>query len=150
MIAATLYKSLVAHMKAKEKKPRNKNGVTCMSIASSTYQDKNNIPVRPPRKKRSTTSSIISESDNLNVCNVVNYVDQLVDEGVSDVRHPAFAHGAQQTTQEEHQDEEGTQSSSQPEGSRLGCHNALRGAHQTLTRQRQKRKRQHVQRNSRN
>ncbi|CAH0549375.1 unnamed protein product [Brassicogethes aeneus] len=66
VIAATLYKSLVTHMKAKEKKPRNKNGVTCMSLASSTYHD-GSMPVRPPRKKRSTTSSIVSESDNLQV-----------------------------------------------------------------------------------
>lgn len=70
MIAATLYKSLVAHMKAKERKPRNKNGVTtCMSIASSVYNEKssNSVPVRPPRKKRSSTSSVISETDVTNV-----------------------------------------------------------------------------------
>ncbi|KAJ8921233.1 hypothetical protein NQ315_013705 [Exocentrus adspersus] len=69
VIAATLYKSLVAHMKAKERKPRNKNGVTtCMSIASSVHNDKssNLVPVRPPRKKRSSTSSVISEPDALN------------------------------------------------------------------------------------
>lgn len=70
MIAATLYKSLVAHMKAKERKPRNRNGVTtCMSVASSVYNDRssNPVPVRPPRKKRSSTSSVISETDALNV-----------------------------------------------------------------------------------
>ncbi|XP_018560772.1 uncharacterized protein LOC108903168 [Anoplophora glabripennis] len=70
VIAATLYKSLVAHMKAKERKPRNKNGVTtCMSIASSVYNEKsgNSVPVRPPRKKRSSTSSIISETDIMNI-----------------------------------------------------------------------------------
>ncbi|KAJ8958039.1 hypothetical protein NQ318_002045 [Aromia moschata] len=69
VIAATLYKSLVAHMKAKERRPRNKNGVTtCMSVASSSYNDRSShiVPVRPPRKKRSTASSIISETDALN------------------------------------------------------------------------------------
>ncbi|XP_057652717.1 uncharacterized protein LOC130891771 [Diorhabda carinulata] len=66
VIAATLYKSLVSHMKAKEKRPRNRNGVTtCMSITSSVNRDKsgNSIPVRPPRKKRSNASSVTSEND---------------------------------------------------------------------------------------
>uniref|UniRef100_A0A6P7FCP8 Uncharacterized protein LOC114328695 isoform X2 n=1 Tax=Diabrotica virgifera virgifera TaxID=50390 RepID=A0A6P7FCP8_DIAVI len=70
VIAATLYKSLVAHMKAKERKPRNRNGVTtCMSIASSLNKDKsgNSLPVRPPRKKRSTTSSVASENDLISI-----------------------------------------------------------------------------------
>ncbi|KAJ8965337.1 hypothetical protein NQ317_003634 [Molorchus minor] len=70
VIAATLYKSLVAHMKAKERRPRNRNGVTtCMSVASSSYRDKSStsVPVRPPRKKRSTTSSVISETENSNI-----------------------------------------------------------------------------------
>ncbi|KAK9746660.1 hypothetical protein QE152_g5944 [Popillia japonica] len=57
VIAATLYKALMAHMKAKEKRPKNKNGVTCMSMTSSIY---NEPPVRPPRRKRSTTSSVKS------------------------------------------------------------------------------------------
>lgn len=59
----------MAHMKAKEKKPKNRNGITCMSIASSTYNEKCSdvIPVRPPRKKRSTTSSVTSEPDVLDV-----------------------------------------------------------------------------------
>lgn len=70
VIAATLYKSLVAHMKVKERRPRNKNGVTsCMSITSSLNNDTKNssMPVRPPRKKRSSTSSIISESEVMSV-----------------------------------------------------------------------------------
>lgn len=74
VIAATLYKSLVAHMKAKERKPRNRNGVTtCMSVASSVYNEKTGgslVPVRPPRKKRSSTSSVISETDILNVSEI--------------------------------------------------------------------------------
>ncbi|XP_044763630.1 uncharacterized protein LOC123320383 isoform X2 [Coccinella septempunctata] len=69
VIAATLYKSLMSQMKAKEKKPKNRNGVTCMSIASSVYNENNNTgpPVRPPRRKRSTTSSIISDTDIANL-----------------------------------------------------------------------------------
>lgn len=69
VMAATLYKSLMAHMKAKEKMPKNRNGITCMSLASSTLNGKEDpsIPVRPPRKKRSTTSSISSERDGLEV-----------------------------------------------------------------------------------
>lgn len=69
VIAATLYKSLMAHMKAKEKKPRNKNGITCMSIASSTVKEDSSIPVRPPRKKRSSASSLSSERDGFEVRN---------------------------------------------------------------------------------
>jgi hypothetical protein len=30
----------MAHMKAKEKKPKSRNGITCMSIASSTFNEK--------------------------------------------------------------------------------------------------------------
>lgn len=68
VIAATLYKSLMTHMKAKEKRPKNKNGVTCMSMTSSTNNDLPcNVPVRPPRKKRSTSSSIASDKDQLEV-----------------------------------------------------------------------------------
>lgn len=69
VIAATLYKSLMAHMKAKERKPKNQNGITCMSIASSTLNGKeeSSMPIRPPRKKRSTTSSVSSERDGLEV-----------------------------------------------------------------------------------
>ncbi|XP_065172200.1 uncharacterized protein [Atheta coriaria] len=71
VIAATLYKSLMAHMKAKEKKvPKNRNGVTCMSVASSSFHDNLSHPVRPPRKKRSSsgtmesgTSSMMSDFD---------------------------------------------------------------------------------------
>lgn len=70
VMAATLYKSLVAHMKAKERKPRNKNGVTtCLSVTSSLNNDKkqNSVPVRPPRKKRNSTSSVVSETEILSV-----------------------------------------------------------------------------------
>lgn len=65
VIAATLYKALMTHMSNKEKKPKNRNGVTCMSVASSTYNDIANhqIPIRPPRKKRSTTSSVASDRE---------------------------------------------------------------------------------------
>ncbi|CAK1541669.1 unnamed protein product [Leptosia nina] len=58
VIAATLYKSLMSHMSrqghADNKKFKNRNGVSCMSIASSLPT--NDIPIRPPRKKRSTSS----------------------------------------------------------------------------------------------
>lgn len=63
VIAATLYKSLMSHMSRQghndRKKLRNRNGVSCMSIASSSQND---VPIRPPRKKRST-SSISGDSD---------------------------------------------------------------------------------------
>lgn len=62
VIAATLYKSLMAHMKAKEMRVRNRNGVTCMSTASSVLND-GSVPVRPPRKKKSSTSSTTSDRD---------------------------------------------------------------------------------------
>lgn len=70
VIAATLYKSLMAHMKAKEMKPKNRNGVTCMSVASSVFNENcggSSAPVRPPRKKKSSCSSVISERDALEV-----------------------------------------------------------------------------------
>nr|CAH7761648.1 unnamed protein product [Callosobruchus chinensis] len=70
VIAATLYKALVAHMKAKEKRPKNKNGVTtCMSVTSSTTynEQSNSVPVRPPRKKKSSTSSVVSDNDMVSV-----------------------------------------------------------------------------------
>ncbi|XP_045490662.1 uncharacterized protein LOC110993346 [Pieris rapae] len=58
VIAATLYKSLMSHMSRQghtdNKKLKNRNGVSCMSIASSITV--NDIPIRPPRKKRSTSS----------------------------------------------------------------------------------------------
>ncbi|XP_045503132.1 uncharacterized protein LOC123700064 [Colias croceus] len=58
VIAATLYKSLMSHMSrqghADKKTLKNRNGVSCMSTASSLPA--NDIPVRPPRKKRSTSS----------------------------------------------------------------------------------------------
>lgn len=47
VIAATLYKSLMAHM---SRVPRAKGGITGPSIASSIA-----APVRPPRRKRSTS-----------------------------------------------------------------------------------------------
>lgn len=64
VIAATLYKSLMSHMNRQnhneKNKLKNKNGVSCMSVTSSTTT--NDIPVRPPRKKRST-SSMSGDSD---------------------------------------------------------------------------------------
>lgn len=62
VIAATLYKSLMSHMSRQghsDKKLRNRNGVSCMSVTSSLPA--NDIPIRPPRKKRSTSS--FSDSD---------------------------------------------------------------------------------------
>lgn len=53
VIAATLYKSLMTHMRAKDKRPRNRNGVSCISVSSSVYTE-SSAPIRPPRKKRST------------------------------------------------------------------------------------------------
>ncbi|XP_049879083.1 uncharacterized protein LOC126375987 [Pectinophora gossypiella] len=64
VIAATLYKSLMSHMSRQghneKKKLKNRNGVSCMSVASSLSP--NDVPVRPPRKKRST-SSMSGDSD---------------------------------------------------------------------------------------
>lgn len=58
VIAATLYKSLMSHMSrqghTESKKLKNRNGVSCMSVSSSLPA--NDKPVRPPRKKRSTSS----------------------------------------------------------------------------------------------
>ncbi|KAK5638154.1 hypothetical protein RI129_012449 [Pyrocoelia pectoralis] len=69
VIAATLYKSLMTHMKYKDKKPKNRNGITCMSVTSSVFNDSSNnfAPVRPPRKKRSTSSSAGSEKDAIDI-----------------------------------------------------------------------------------
>lgn len=89
VIAATLYQSLMAHMSNgaptnRTRRPKNRNGISCMSIASSATTNNNlNIalssfqptvkkslsqrsksgPSRPPRKKRSATSSLSGESD---------------------------------------------------------------------------------------
>lgn len=64
VIAATLYKSLMSHMSRQghtdKKKLKNRNGVSCMSVTSSLSP--NEVPVRPPRKKRST-SSMSGDSD---------------------------------------------------------------------------------------
>ncbi|KAL0867792.1 hypothetical protein ABMA27_008499 [Loxostege sticticalis] len=64
VIAATLYKSLMSHMSRQghtdKKKLKNRNGVSCMSVTSSLSP--NDVPVRPPRKKRST-SSMSGDSD---------------------------------------------------------------------------------------
>ncbi|XP_075983702.1 uncharacterized protein LOC142981579 isoform X2 [Anticarsia gemmatalis] len=64
VIAATLYKSLMAHMSRQghndQKKLKNRNGVSCMSVGSS--MSPHEIPIRPPRKKRST-SSLSGDSD---------------------------------------------------------------------------------------
>ncbi|XP_068623537.1 uncharacterized protein [Battus philenor] len=63
VIAATLYKSLMSHMSRQghsdNNKLKNRNGISCMSAASSIAHE---IPVRPPRKKRST-SSLSGDSD---------------------------------------------------------------------------------------
>ncbi|XP_059052040.1 uncharacterized protein LOC131846690 [Achroia grisella] len=65
VIAATLYKSLMSHMSRQghndKKKLKNRNGVSCMSVASSLPPD-DIPPCRPPRKKRST-SSLSGDSD---------------------------------------------------------------------------------------
>uniref|UniRef100_A0A182P4H7 PID domain-containing protein n=1 Tax=Anopheles epiroticus TaxID=199890 RepID=A0A182P4H7_9DIPT len=89
VIAATLYQSLMAHMSSgdnqRPKRPKNRNGVSCMSIASSTVTTNTHLqsgstklssrrssasqrsmlppPPRPPRMKRSATSSLSGESD---------------------------------------------------------------------------------------
>uniref|UniRef100_A0A182IME2 PID domain-containing protein n=1 Tax=Anopheles atroparvus TaxID=41427 RepID=A0A182IME2_ANOAO len=89
VIAATLYQSLMAHMSGgdnqRPKRPKNRNGVSCMSIASSTVTTNTHLqsgstklssrrssasqrsmlppPPRPPRMKRSATSSLSGESD---------------------------------------------------------------------------------------
>lgn len=91
VIAATLYQSLMAHMSNgapanRTKRPKNRNGISCISIASSSATTSNNLsvvsmstfgtgikkslsqrskqgPSRPPRKKRNATSSLSGESD---------------------------------------------------------------------------------------
>ncbi|KPJ11559.1 hypothetical protein RR48_08301 [Papilio machaon] len=64
VIAATLYKSLMSHMNRQghsdKNKFKNRNGVSCMSITSSVPD--RDTPIRPPRKKRST-SSLSGDSD---------------------------------------------------------------------------------------
>lgn len=64
VIAATLYKSLMSHMSRQghndKKQFKNRNGISCMSVASS--QNHHDAPMRPPRKKRST-SSMSGDSD---------------------------------------------------------------------------------------
>lgn len=68
VIAATLYKALVNHMKNKERKPKNKNGLTtCMSTASSTAPVEKNVPVRPPRRKRSSAASSVCSDTNVSI-----------------------------------------------------------------------------------
>lgn len=84
VIAATLYRALMAHMsrssaadKEKLRKPRNRNGISCVSIASSSClpqrseiirnapsikEERPLVPVRPPRKKRSAASSLSGDS----------------------------------------------------------------------------------------
>lgn len=91
VIAATLYQSLMTHMDTsqtrKSRKPRNQNGVSCVSIASSSVgmaggqhlieaNSKTNMagrtgrpngvvvnPPRPQRKKRSATRSLNGNND---------------------------------------------------------------------------------------
>ncbi|XP_062559801.1 uncharacterized protein LOC134224460 isoform X2 [Armigeres subalbatus] len=92
VIAATLYQSLMAHMGSGEnqrpRRPKNRNGVSCMSIASSAATTNIHVqpgstklssrrsnasqrsllppPPRPPRKtKRTATSSLSGESDTM-------------------------------------------------------------------------------------
>lgn len=64
VIAATLYKSLMSHMSRQghndNKKLKNRNGISCMSVGSSVSPSE--MPSRPPRKKRST-SSMSGDSD---------------------------------------------------------------------------------------
>ncbi|EAT35041.1 AAEL012768-PA, partial [Aedes aegypti] len=98
VIAATLYQSLMAHMGSGEvgnqrpRRPKNRNGVSCMSIASSAATTNIHIqpgsaklssrrssasqrsllppPPRPPRKtKRTATSSLSGESDTMTGAN---------------------------------------------------------------------------------
>ncbi|XP_058447749.1 uncharacterized protein LOC131428104 isoform X2 [Malaya genurostris] len=96
VIAATLYQSLMAHMgsgeNARSRKPKNRNGISCMSIASSVATTNMHLqpgstkvssrrssasqrsmlppPPRPPRKtKRSATTSLSGESDNMTGAN---------------------------------------------------------------------------------
>lgn len=68
VVAATLYKSLMSHMSRQshadstgKKIMKNRNGVSCMSVASSS-SPACELPVRPPRKKNST-SSMSGDSD---------------------------------------------------------------------------------------
>ena len=92
VIAATLYQSLMAHMTNgaptnRTKRPKNRNGISCMSVASSSATTNNNLNIamgpslpqpalvkkslsqrsksssRPLRKKRSATSSLSGDSD---------------------------------------------------------------------------------------
>ncbi|EDS43224.1 conserved hypothetical protein [Culex quinquefasciatus] len=101
VIAATLYQSLMAHMGSGEvrnprsRRPKNRNGVSCMSIASSVATTNIHLqhhpgpgtklssrrssasqrsmlppPPRPPRKtKRTATSSLSGESDTMTGAN---------------------------------------------------------------------------------
>ncbi|XP_066594563.1 uncharacterized protein [Prorops nasuta] len=81
--AATLYRALLADLDANRRRPRHANGVGCVSLASvaSSVRDQspssrscwNNLPVpsrptaphpvRPPRMKKTSVSSSITEDD---------------------------------------------------------------------------------------
>lgn len=101
VIAATLYQSLMAHMgnsqNQKPRKPRNQNGVSCISIASSSVANgrynesltkimQNRlevprhkpppVPSRPPRKKRSATSSLSGDSDVIREAHIQTSTDE--------------------------------------------------------------------------
>lgn len=87
VIAATLYQSLMSHMGSnqnqKTRRPKNRNGIGCVSIASSqattnlvqsvkqsvrrSNSQRSSIPPpsRQTRKKRCATSSLSGESDTL-------------------------------------------------------------------------------------
>lgn len=111
VIAATLYQCLMSHMSVgglddrsggknkKIRKPRNENGVSCISIASSSvgggganrfgsittlslrqleaFKTSSELyPPRPPRKKRSASSTINGHSGNTNRMSALSDEDQ--------------------------------------------------------------------------
>lgn len=86
VIAATLYQCLLAHMgnsqNQRPRKPRNQNGVSCISLASGSMANRRygsklplnyrptDVPPPPPRParmnmKRTATSSLSGDSDNI-------------------------------------------------------------------------------------
>lgn len=87
VIAATLYQCLLAHMGNSEnqrpRKPRNQNGVSCISLASGSMANRRygsklplnyrptDVPPPPPARparlnmKRTATSSLSGDSDNV-------------------------------------------------------------------------------------
>lgn len=129
VIAATLYKSLMAHMKAKEMKPKNRNGVTCMSVASSVFNENcggSSAPVRPPRKKKSSCSSVISDRDALEVqIQPIRWSFSLITNIVLiDFRHSSTVR--RKTLQKILQTQKGSPKGSIKPKPRLRCHTTLR------------------------